>query len=152
MTLAAGTTVGISGFSNTRETPVFTLGVEQSALQAYAVQLCENAIYGCQGGATATLPVGQRFVIEQVSGRCAIGGSGDLGNAMLVASLNGQQFSYVLVGQLDGGVSNARVFNNLTRIYADGGVVDGLSLSGTGNESCVVASGRLVALPAPPFP
>lgn len=134
--LAAGTTVGTSD-------------LESSVRQAYAVDLCND---NCGAGAAATLPVGNRFVIENVSGKCYITVSTQaLANAIVFASLNGQMHSYQLVGQQQGALE--RVFNNQVRIYADGGVPNGLSIGGDGNEVCrATLSGRLIQMDTFPSP
>ena len=145
-----GTTVGISGgFSNTNATPLFTSDVEASARQAFAVDLCND---NCGADSAVTLPVGKRFVIENVSGKCYITISSQaLASAIVSASLDGQMHHYQMVGQQQGQLE--KIFNNQVRIYADGGVPGGLAIGGEGNEVCrATLSGRLIQMDTFPSP
>jgi len=144
--LAAGATVGISGFSNTAATALFTSDIDAAARAAFAVALCSDIGDGTCAGVyqepnTTTLPVGQRFVIEQISHGCD-------GGAYINASLNGHSYQYVLPGTGGG-------FSQQQRIYVDGGVANGLAFhlnSPTTDSSCrATLSGHLVQI-ATPFP
>jgi hypothetical protein len=137
--LAAGTTVGISGFSNTEATALFTSDVDFAARHAFAAVLPSTP----DG---LSLPFGKRFVIEQVSGSCSIATvSQTLGNPRLFASLGGQVFEYAIPGQIEG--EGTRRINQHVRIYADGGVVNGLFYDSGQDETCTLtASGYLVQL------
>ena len=120
---------------------------ENSTPQPYAIDLCT----GCGAGNSTTLPVGYRFVIEQVSGRCYTTlESQTLLSPRIEAYLNGQVHRYYVNSQAHGYLQ--RVFNDQTRIYVDGGVPAGLTIDGLGNEACEVTfSGELTAV-APTFP
>jgi len=120
--LAAGTQVGISGGS---------LSLDDPAKTAYAVSLCATDTDDCSGvPSTATLPVGTRFVIEVVSGDCFVRNEGVHGWALL-AQLNGQVHEYEISDKISAhdDESTMGLFFNQGRIYADGGVVDGISVS-----------------------
>lgn len=144
--LASGATVAISGFSNTDATALFTSDIDAAARGAFAVALCSDTGDGTCAGVygepnTTTLPVGQRFVIEQISHGCG-------GGAYLEASLKGHKFQYVLPGAGGG-------FSQQQRIYVDGGVANGLEFhlnNPSSDSSCrATLSGHLVTI-APPFP
>jgi hypothetical protein len=143
---ASGATVGISGFSNTEATALFISDIDAAARGAVAVALCSDTGNGTcasvyQEPNTATLPVGERFVIEQISHGCN-------GGAYINASLNGYVHQYVLPGAGGG-------FSQQQRIYVDGGVPNGLGfhLNNPVTDSICRAtlSGHLVHIAAP-FP
>ena len=131
--LAPGTTVAVA---------------DNSTRHPHAIDLCTNS---CGSGNSTTLPVGYRFVIEQVSGRCyTTVESQTLLSPRIEAYLNGQVHRYYVNSQAHGYLQ--RVFNDQTRIYVDGGVPAGLAIDGLGNEACeVTLSGELTAVAAP-FP
>ena len=144
--LASGATVAISGFSNTEATALFTSDIDAAAKGAFAVALCSDTGNGTCASvysetSTTTLPVGQRFVIEQISHGCG-------GGAYIQARLKGHTFQYVLPGAGGG-------FSQQQRIYVDGGVANGLGfyLNNPITDSICRAtlSGHLVTI-APPFP
>src|SRR5262245_25637173 len=72
--LAPGTTVGITA-SNTTTSPIFSKDVDEPAKTAYVVFLCASTESSCDG---ASVPVGTRYVIEQVSGSCNVGSGSSL--------------------------------------------------------------------------
>jgi hypothetical protein len=139
--------VGITSLPAVQLAPGTVVAVEDTTGHPFAIELCT----GCGGAHATTLPVGYRFVIEQVSGRCHTTlESQSLLSPRIEASLNGQVYRYYVNSQLHGHLQ--RVFNDQTRIYVDGGVPEGLSIDGLGNEGCEVTfSGELTAL-SQPFP
>jgi hypothetical protein len=142
--LASGATVGISGFSNTEGTALFTSDVDAAARRPFALELCSSLDSNLCAPTpfSATLPVGERFVIEQVSGGCS-----DVRAAAIFASLNGVLYrhSFPVIGS----TSN---FSQLTRIYVDGGVLAGLRVQPPSMGTCsMTLSGHLVSI-ASPFP
>ena len=118
--LAAGTTVAINGGS---------VAFDDPAKQAYVVYLCTSDTDDCGTiPEAATLPLGTRYVIEQVSGHCVVRNEA-IDGWVLKARLNGKvdehEFRDRLSAQND--ESATGLFFEQTRIYADGGIVNGLS-------------------------
>jgi len=119
--LAAGTTVAINGGS---------VAFDDPARQAYVVELCAAYDDECSPGASeTTLPVGTRFVIEQASGYCKVINLA-IDGWEVKARLNGQNHSYEIRDKIsaDDDESTNGLFFEQTRIYADGGGVNGLSV------------------------
>jgi hypothetical protein len=142
--LAPGATVGVSGFTNTEATPLFTSDVDAAARRPFAVELCSSLDSNLCGGEpfSVNLPVGERFVIEQVSGGCS-----DVHVAAIFASLNGRIYTHRF--PMIGSTYN---FSQLTRIYVDGGVPAGLRVQPPPAGTCsMTLSGHLVSIAAP-FP
>ena len=104
--------------------------VAGDAATAIAVEMCSGPSF-CGGAPSFDVPVGQRLVVEQVSGWCTLGGG-----IQLQVRLNGQSFVHFIP-------SNAVVFHTLTRFYADE-VVELMPQGGT--RGCgITLSGYLVA-------
>ena len=153
MQLAPGTTVGISGgFSNTATSPIFTQDVDEPAKNAYVVGLCASTESSCGG---ITVPLGTRYVIEQVSGECNVGSESSLYGWKLSARLNGADNIYFVRDNISAGSGDTTTgfFFQESRIYADGGVENGISahLFGVGGEhhsaACgITLSGYLVSM------
>jgi hypothetical protein len=154
--LAAGTTVGINGGS---------LALDDPAKTAYAVTLCATDTDDCAvNPSTATLPVGTRFVIEVASGDCFVRNEGIHGWT-LGARLNGVDHEYQISDKISSHDDDSArgLFFNQGRIYADGGVVSGLSVHlvsagffeshdlGPEGVCNITLSGYLVSMPTP-FP
>ena len=142
--LASGATVGISGFSNTEATALFTSDVDAAARRPLAVGLCSSspADLCAETPDSVGLPVGERFVIEQVSGGCS-----DVRVTAIFARLNGGIYTHRF--PMGGSTLN---FSQLTRIYVDGGVVSGLRVQPPAAGFCsMTLSGHLVSIAAP-FP
>jgi hypothetical protein len=154
--LAPGASVGINGgFTNTATTPIFVRDVDEPSRNAYVVYLCQSTESPCGG---ATVPVGTRYVIEQISGECNVGSGSSLYGWKLTARLNDVDNAYHIrenISAPDGSGETTRgFFFQETRIYADGGVANGLSaqLVDVGGEhksaACsIYLSGHLVAMP-----
>jgi hypothetical protein len=87
--LATGTTFNLN---SSPTAPIYTADV--SARQAFAVSVCDG---DCGAQNVASVPVGKRFVIEQVSGICRDNG-GPPATFYLLAPLNGQTYQYFISG------------------------------------------------------
>ena len=153
--LAPGTTVGISGgFSNTATSPFFVRDVDERAKNAYVLGLCATSKFQtCPG---VTVPVGARYVIEQVSGECNVGSDSSIGGFKLTAHLNGADNVYFFHDKISAGSGDTTIgpFFQESRIYADGGVENGISAkvfdaggSGPGSACSITLSGYLVSIP-----
>jgi len=119
--LAPGTTVTVNGGSVSFDDP---------AKQAYVVHLCASYYDDCGTiPEKATLPFGTRYVIEQVSGHCVVRNEA-IDGWVLTARLNGQNNDHEFRDRLsaEDGASATGLFFEQTRIYVDGGGVDGLSV------------------------
>jgi len=118
--LAPGTTVNVQGG-----------GANDSAREAYSLSLCATGDTESCGvnPTTATIPLNKRFVIEFVSGYCFVRNTGIHGWT-LTAPLNGQSYEHMIGDKISAhdDDSTTGLFTNQTRIYADGGQVDSLSV------------------------
>jgi hypothetical protein len=139
--LAPGTTVGISG----------NLPPNDSAKEAFVVGLHAST---SGGGFGATVPLGNRYVIEYVSWRCIVGSGTSMDGWKLIAWLNGNNNTYYFRTQISAGpgaTTEGLSLPEVTRIYADGGLVDGLSaevVNGGSSAGCdITLSGHLVPWP-----
>ena len=154
-------TVGISSVPAVQlagGTGLLVADVDNPARTAHVVELCTDD--DCSGvPASATLPVGMRYVIEQASGRCEVSG-GTLDGVRLAAALNGNTHLYAFKNQISApdGETTIGYFFQETHIYVDGGIPGGslrieLLLHGlSGRRFCrVTLSGHLVST-APIFP
>lgn len=149
--LAAGTTVGITGgLSNTAATPLFVRDVDEPGRNAYVVRVCQSTISPCGG---VTVPVGSRYVIEQVAGECQVGTGSTIYGFRLHAWLNGAENVYPVRNNISaesgGGQTTTGFFFQPARIYADGGTELSVAFAGVGGSAfCgVTLSGHLVPMP-----
>lgn len=149
--LAAGTTVGITGgLSNTAATPLFVRDVDEPGRNAYVVYVCQNTESPCGG---VTVPVGNRYVIEQVAGECQVGTGSTIYGFRLHAWLNGADNVYPVRNNISaesgGGQTTTGFFFQPARIYADGGTELSVAFAGVGGSAfCgVTLSGHLVPMP-----
>ena len=151
--LAAGTTVGISG-GNTSASPIFVRDADDPARNAFVLGLCATSKF--QTCPAVTVPVGTRYVIEQVSGECNVGSESSIGGFKLTAQLNGVDNVYYIRDTISAGSGETTIgaFFQESRIYADGGVANGISAtvfdaggSGPGSACSITLSGYLVAIP-----
>ena len=141
--LATGTTFNLN---SSPTAPIYTADV--SAGQAFAVDVCSPSS-ACLSGTVALVPVGKRFVIEQVSGICR---STDHPAPFYIEwSLNGQTYKYYTSGVLSPvGQTNYITVGALTRIYAETSV--GIGLFASDAEFChATLSGHLQDISSP-FP
>jgi hypothetical protein len=145
--------VNVTG--NTATSPIFVRDVDEPAKNAYVVGLCATSKFAtCTG---VTVPVGVRFVIEQVSGECNVGSDSSIEGWKLTAQLNGVDNVYFFRDKISaggGGETTLGTFLEQSRIYADGGVANGISAkvfneggSGPGSACDITLSGHLVAMP-----
>ncbi|HET9361017.1 MAG TPA: hypothetical protein VFO58_14810 [Vicinamibacterales bacterium] len=138
--LAPGTTFNLN---SSPTAPIYTADV--SARQAFAVSVCDGSGNStCPSGEVAFVPVGKRFVIEQVSGRCW--SNGDVPATFYIyASLNGQAYPYYtsgVQGLVGVGQTNYIIVGALTRIYAETSV--GIARFDSSTEECrATLSGHL---------
>lgn len=149
--LAAGTTVGITGgLSNTAATPLFVRDVDEPGRNAHVVHVCQSTISPCGG---VTVPVGNRYVIEQVAGECQVGTGSTIYGFRLHAWLNGAENVYPVRNNISaesgGGQTTTGFFFQPARIYADGGTELSVAFAGVGGSAfCgVTLSGHLVPMP-----
>ena len=143
--LAAGTTFN---FNNSPDAPIYT--DDLSARQAFAASLCVGE--GCTSDVVA-VPVGNRFVIEYVSGRCRSNG-GNPATFVISASLNGQTHSYFtsgVQGLVGSGDTNYIMIGAVTRIYADTSVRISRFDDSATDQCLVTLSGHLRVI-SPQFP
>ena len=150
--LAPGTTVGISGSTS----PIFARDVDEPARSAFVLGLCATSKFQtCDG---VTVPLGTRYVIEQVSGTCEVGSESSIGGFKLTAPLNGVSNDYFFHDTISaggGGATTLGMFFQEARIYTDGGVANGISArvvdaggSGPGGVCSITLSGHLVSMAA----
>lgn len=143
--LADGTTFN---FNNSPDAPIYT--DDLSARQAFAVKLCEGE--GCLPE-PVPVPVGNRFVIEYVSGTCRSNG-GNPATFVITAWLNGQQYSYFISGVqglVGSGDTNRIMVGAVTRIYADTAV--GMSrFDDDSTDQCLVTLSGHLRVISPQFP
>ena len=149
--LAAGTTVGITGgLSNTAATPLFVRDVDGPGRNAHVVHVCQSTLSPC---GAVTVPVGNRYVIEQVAGECQVGTGSTIYGFRLHAWLNGAENVYPVRNDISadsgGGQTTTGFFFQPARIYADGGTELSVAFAGLGgNAVCgVTLSGHLVPMP-----
>jgi hypothetical protein len=147
--LATGTTCILN---NSPTAPIYTADV--SAREAFAVSVCDGGGSGAcpPGEEVALVPVGKRFVIEQVSGRCWR--NGDVPATFYIyASLNGQAYPYYtsgVQGLVGVGQTNYIIVGALTRIYAETSV--GIARFDPSTDECrATLSGHLQDISSP-FP
>jgi hypothetical protein len=149
--LAAGTTVGITGgLSNTSASPLFVRDVDEPGRNAHVVRVCQSTESTC---GSVTVPVGNRYVIEQVAGECQVGTGSTIYGFRLHAWLNGAENVYPVRNNISadsgGGQTTTGFFFQPARIYADGGTELSVAFAGLGGSAfCgVTLSGHLVPMP-----
>jgi hypothetical protein len=148
------TTQNVNVTGNTAASPIFVRDVDEPAKNVYVVGLCANtSIY--QTCEPLTVPVGKRFVIEQVSGECNVGSDSSIEGWKLTAQLNGADNVYWFHDKISApggsGETTLGPFFELSRIYADGGISAKVFNEGgehAGSAECsITLSGHLVSMP-----
>lgn len=142
--LATGATVNLN---SSPAAPIYT--EDLSAKQAFAVSVCDgNGSGACPPDGEVALPVGKRFVIEQISGICRRNGHTPA-TFYVWAPLDGQTYQYFISGVqgLEGsGDTNYIMTGARTRFYADTSV--GIQRWHDSTDECrATLSGQLVAIP-----
>lgn len=130
--------------TNANTSPVFVEDVDNPARQPLAINLCNASDSGTVCGGIPnffTLPAGQRYEIEQVSGQCLTSDPGNISVAVLGATVNGTGTQTSLPDLPNAALGAGFIIPaTMTRIYPDAGSEISLQL----NPSHVTSSPGLI--------
>jgi hypothetical protein len=118
--------------TNANTNPVFVEDVDNPARQPLAINLCNASDSGTVCGGVPnffTLPAGQRYVIEQVSGQCLTTDPGNIAVANINATVNGTGARTSLPDLPSAALGSGFIIPaTMTRIYPDAGTELSLEL------------------------